>query len=95
MVDSEILDLYSDRRELLFKLTNEIKDHTDLENLDSVPMDTYSIITKMTAITDAITNKCNGDYILMDLYRRLSLCLSKEEYEQAALLKNEICLYKI
>lgn len=95
MIDSEILDLYSERRELLFKLTNEIKCHTDLENVDRVSMDAYSIITKMTAITDVITNKCNDDYILMDLYRRLSLCLSKEEYEQAALLKNEICSYKI
>lgn len=95
MVDNDILNLYSERRGLLFQLTDELKEHTDLNNFDRVSMDTYSIITKMKIITDSISSKCNDDFILIDLYRKLSLCLSKEEYEQAALIKNEINTYKV
>ena len=94
MVDNDILDLYSERRNLLYQLSDEIKEHTDLSNLDKVTMDTYSIINKMKYITEAINSKCNDDFTLIDLYRRLSLSLSKEEYEKAALIKNEINSYK-
>lgn len=94
MVDERILELYNRRRELLKIMLGEIKDFSAHPTICDSLGDRQDLILEMLELSNAINDLCNDDFILLDMYRRLSLALSKEEYEEAIVIKEEIVNHK-
>lgn len=102
MIDNNILELYTERRELMSLLLSSIQnvelDYDDIpstiSDLDDSDIDRATIIEKMSIISEKLKVWCDGDYLLLDMYRRLSLALSKEKYEEATDIRNEIMIHK-
>lgn len=94
MVDERILELYNKRRELLKVMLGEIKDFSTHPTICDGLVDRQDLILEMLELSNAINDLCNDDFILLDMYRRLSLALSKEEYEAAIIIKEEIVNHK-
>jgi len=102
MINNIILELYAERRELMSKLLFSLQDiDPDYDevpgftnNIDDLIVDRPDNINSMAAITERLYVLCDGDYLLLDMYRRLSLALSKENYEEATGIKNEILNHK-
>jgi hypothetical protein len=95
MINNQILDLYDARRRLLIALIGELNAVGDcVASHDTADVETHELINEMSELISSINDLCGGDYILIDMYRRLSLALSKEQYEEASLVGDEIINHK-
>ena len=90
MVNDEILELYNKRREMMIVMLQHVNDG----NISTECLELEGLIVDMAELTNDIIDMCNEDRLLLDMYRRLSLALSKEEYEKALVVKEEIINYK-
>ena len=95
MVDEKILELFNQRRILLKNFLNEMKDDGGSNILvQEHLLERIDLIDEMSILTSSINELCKNDYILIDMYRRLSLAIAKEDYENAVEVREEIINYK-
>ena len=101
----KILKLFDEKRRLNFELLKEIskaftlRDVIEEHGVDvatdvAQEMDTKSITNKQSAVSLEISELCNNDEKLVNMYRLLSVYIRDEKFEEAEVIRNDIIKYE-